>query len=113
MTVRNTGDQSVTLIGISTELAMMPGIHRSATNEQGVIAMSPAGDIVIVPGETVALEPGGAHAHAASAPDAFPFDARDATWAASTTLTPGVRPAENPSHAEEERRDLHVSEPAA
>ena len=43
-----------------SDIAMMPEIHR--TNDQGVSAMAPAGDIVIGSGETVALELGGLHA---------------------------------------------------
>ena len=62
MTIRNTGDESVTLTEIRTDIAMMPEIHRTSTNDQGVSAMAPAGDIVIGSGETVALEPGGLHA---------------------------------------------------
>ena len=62
MTVLNTGDEAVTLTGIRTDLATMPAIHRSSTNDQGVSSMAPAGEIVIAPGGTVALEPGGLHA---------------------------------------------------
>lgn len=62
MTIRNTGDEAVTLTEIRTDLAMMPEIHRSSTNDQGVSSMAPAGEIEIGPGETVALEPGGLHA---------------------------------------------------
>ena len=62
MTLRNTGDEAVTLTGIETAIAGTAEIHRSSTNDQGVSSMSPAGDITIAPGETVALEPGGLHA---------------------------------------------------
>ena len=62
MTIRNTGDEAVTLTGIRTDLAMMPAIHRTSTDDQGVSSRAPAGAIVIAPGETVALEPGGLHA---------------------------------------------------
>ena len=62
MTIRNTGDAPVTLIGLRTDVAMMPQIHRSVTNADGISSMSPAGDIVIVPGASVALAPGGLHA---------------------------------------------------
>lgn len=62
MTVRNTGSEPVVLIGLETPLAMMPSIHQTKTSESGVSSMSPAGDIVIPPGEAVALEPGGLHA---------------------------------------------------
>lgn len=62
MTVRNTGDDPVTLTGLATPLAMMPEIHRTTTNAEGVSSMAPAGEITIAPGESVALEPGGLHA---------------------------------------------------
>jgi len=61
MTIRNLGAETETLVGIRTDLAMMPEIHLSATNEQGVSTMTPIGDIEIAPDEAVALEPGGLH----------------------------------------------------
>lgn len=61
-TLRNTGDQPVTLTGIRSEIAGMASIHNSTTNEMGVSTMAPAGDIELAPGEAVALEPGGLHA---------------------------------------------------
>lgn len=62
MTIRNTGEEPVTLTGIRTEIAMMPEVHRTSTNDQGVSSMAPAGDITVAPGESVALQPGGLHA---------------------------------------------------
>lgn len=62
MTVRNTGDESVVLTGLATDLAMMPEIHQTSTNDQGVSSMAPAGEIEIPPGESVELAPGGLHA---------------------------------------------------
>ncbi|MAS06910.1 MAG: hypothetical protein CL534_19800 [Ahrensia sp.] len=62
MTVRNTGDEAVTLTGLATPLAMMPEIHETTTNAEGVSSMAPAGEITIAPRESVALEPGGLHA---------------------------------------------------
>ena len=62
MEVHNAGDEPVTLTGLRTDLAMLPEVHRTATDEQGVSSMSPAGQIVIAPSETVAFEPGGLHA---------------------------------------------------
>ena len=62
MTIRNTGDEAVTLVGIRTDLAMMPDIHQTSTNAEGVSSMAPAGDIEIAPGAAVSLEPGGLHA---------------------------------------------------
>ena len=62
MTIGNTGDEAVSLTEIRTDIAMMPEIHRTSTNDQGVSSMTPAGEIEIGPGEAVALEPGGLHA---------------------------------------------------
>lgn len=62
MTIHNSGDETEILTGLRTDLAMMPEIHLSSTNDQGVSSMSPAGEIEIAVGETVALEPGGLHA---------------------------------------------------
>ncbi|XOY56364.1 MAG: copper chaperone PCu(A)C [Rhodobacterales bacterium] len=62
MTVRNMGGDTVILTGLRTDLAMMPEIHLTSTNQQGVSSMTPAGEIEIAPGEVAALEPGGLHA---------------------------------------------------
>ncbi len=62
MTLRNTGSDPVTLTGLKTPLAMMPDIHETKTDANGVSSMSPVGDITILPGESVSLQPGGLHA---------------------------------------------------
>lgn len=62
MTIRNTGDEAVTLTGIRTDLAIMSDIHQTSTNAEGVSSMAPAGEIEIAPGDAVSLEPGGLHA---------------------------------------------------
>ena len=62
MTLRNTGTEPVTLLGLETSLAMMPDIHETNTDANGVSSMAPAGEIIIPPGESVSLEPGGMHA---------------------------------------------------
>lgn len=62
LTLRNTGEDAVTLTGLATPLAVMPEIHESKTNADGVSSMAPAGEITIAPGESVALAPGGLHA---------------------------------------------------
>lgn len=62
MTVRNTGVDRVVLKGLETPLAIMPAIHETKTRANGVSSMSPAGDVVIPPGEAVSLQPGGLHA---------------------------------------------------
>lgn len=62
MTLRNTGTDPMTLVGLETPLAMMPDIHETKTDANGVSSMAPAGEIMIPPGESVSLEPGGLHA---------------------------------------------------
>ncbi len=62
MTIRNNGTDSATLVGLETPLSMMPDIHETKTDANGVSSMAPAGDIMIPPGESVSLEPGGLHA---------------------------------------------------
>lgn len=62
MILRNTGSDPVTLVGLETPLAMMPDIHETTTDSNGVSSMGPVGEINISPGESVSLEPGGMHA---------------------------------------------------
>ena len=62
MTLRNTGTDPVTLVGLETPLAMMPDIHETKTDANGVSSMGPVGEITIPAGESVSLEPGGMHA---------------------------------------------------
>ena len=62
MTLRNTGTDPVTLVELETPLAMMPDIHETKTDANGVSSMGPVGEITIPAGESVALEPGGMHA---------------------------------------------------
>ena len=61
MEIRNGGDEPVTLIGLRSDLAMMSEVHRVTTDTQGVSSMAPAGDIVVAPGESVAIAPGVMH----------------------------------------------------
>ena len=61
MTLRNTGAEPVGVTGLRTDLAMMPMIHATTTDAQGVTRMSHMEEVEIAPGETVALEPGGLH----------------------------------------------------
>ena len=61
MTLRNTGDAPVAVTGLRTDLAMMPMIHASTTDAQGVTRMTHMEQVEIAAGETVALEPGGLH----------------------------------------------------
>ncbi|MCF7701563.1 copper chaperone PCu(A)C [Loktanella sp. M215] len=61
--VHNTGDEAVTLMGnITTPLAMMAQIHRTTISADGVSTMVPVEEILIAPGHSIALEPGGMHA---------------------------------------------------
>jgi copper(I)-binding protein len=62
MTIHNSGNESVTLTGLRSDIAMMVEVHRTTIRDDGASSMSPAGDIVIAPGEAVVLEPGGLHA---------------------------------------------------
>lgn len=61
MTLHNTGTDPMTLEGLQTPLAMMPEIHETKTDANGVSSMSPAGEITIAPGESLSLEQGGLH----------------------------------------------------
>lgn len=62
MTIRNTGDEPLTLTGLSTPLPMMPEIHKTRTDAEGFSSITSTGEITIAPGESVTLEPGGLHA---------------------------------------------------
>ena len=61
MTLRNTGAEPVVVTGLRTDLAMMPMIHATSTDAQGVTRMSHMEEVDIAEGETVALAPGGLH----------------------------------------------------
>lgn len=61
--IHNTGDEAVTLMGdIATPLAMTAQIHQTRISADGVSSMVPVGEILIAPGHSIALEPGGMHA---------------------------------------------------
>src|SRR6056297_507425 len=61
MTLLNTGAEPVVVTGLRTDLAMMPMIHATTTDAQGVTRMSDMEEVAIDAGETVALAPGGLH----------------------------------------------------
>lgn len=61
MVVRNIGNDTRTLTGIKTNVAMMPQIHRTTTDANGVSQMAPVGDIEITTGAEISLAPGGLH----------------------------------------------------
>ncbi len=62
LTVRNEGSESISLIGLRTDISGMASIHETSTNSDGVSSMAPADDIMIPAGGMIALEPGGYHA---------------------------------------------------
>lgn len=62
MQVRNNRRAAVTLLEMRSELARTVQLHQTAVNDQGVASMSSAGEVVINPGETISLQPGGLHA---------------------------------------------------
>ncbi|MGB0506991.1 MAG: copper chaperone PCu(A)C [Pikeienuella sp.] len=59
--VRNTGDETVVLVGVETDLAWLPQVHETTTNANGVSSMRKIDRLEIGPGEAYFLEPGGAH----------------------------------------------------
>lgn len=61
MELHNTGSGTRTLTGVETGRAAMAQIHQTSTSASGVSQMAPAGDIDILPGARIALEPGGLH----------------------------------------------------
>lgn len=61
MTVRNTGEDPVTLTSLETPLAMKSTIHETQIDANGVISMRLSGEILIAPGNSVTLKPGGLH----------------------------------------------------
>ncbi len=60
MMVRNDGDTTRELIGVSAEGYAMAHLHRSEEKD-GVATMTSVASIAIAPGQTVALKPGGLH----------------------------------------------------
>jgi len=61
MTLRNADGTPLVITDLRTDLAMMPMIHSSTTDAQGVTRMSHVEDLEIAAVETVALDPGGLH----------------------------------------------------
>jgi len=60
LTLRNESSKPITVIGIDSSVATMAMIHETRT-EGGVSRMRPHEQLVIPPGKTVKLEPGGLH----------------------------------------------------
>jgi copper(I)-binding protein len=61
MTLRNTGETPVAVVGLRTEIATMPMIHATETDAQGVSRMSHMEEVEIPAGGSVAFAPGGLH----------------------------------------------------
>lgn len=61
MTIRNNGDDVLTLGTVSTDLAAISEIHRTSTNDRGVSSMARVADLEIPSNGTIALEPGALH----------------------------------------------------
>ncbi len=61
MTVHNTGDLAVTVIGIRTDAARAAEVHRHIMTEDGMMRMTRVPKLVIAADETVTFEPGGYH----------------------------------------------------
>ena len=61
LTVTNSGSETITLTGISADVAAMASIHAVTTDSNGISSMGPAGDIALEPGASAVLAPGGLH----------------------------------------------------
>ncbi len=60
MNITNEGDEDAILTGASSDVARMVEVHESRM-EDGTMRMEEIPELVIEPGETVSLEPGGFH----------------------------------------------------
>ena len=60
-TVRNTGTDRLRLTDVRTDVASIVTFDKTEVGEDGVARMSAVPGIVIEPGETLTLEPGGMH----------------------------------------------------
>lgn len=61
MIIANDGDAPERLLEIRTDFARISTLHETVTSEGGIARMRPVIDLVILPGEEVALEQGGMH----------------------------------------------------
>lgn len=55
------GPQDVSLIGVSTEVAIRTEMHETMAGHQGMASMKPVTNVQIPAGSTVRFEPGGKH----------------------------------------------------
>jgi periplasmic copper chaperone A len=60
MEITNDGDEDIVLTGASSDVANVVEVHESGM-EDGMMQMQEIPELVIEPGDTVALEPGGFH----------------------------------------------------
>jgi len=60
LTITNTGDSDRTITGISAELFSMAHLHKTVM-EDGISKMGMMHKLIIKPGQTVSMEPGGLH----------------------------------------------------
>lgn len=61
LTVCNRSDNNAVLIGVEANVAQAVELHETTRDRDGVASMAPVDRIEIAPGESVSLEPGGAH----------------------------------------------------
>ena len=61
LTIRNTGQNQIDLIGVRTDRASIETLHKTTTDAQGSVRMSALANLWIAPGESVTFEPGGLH----------------------------------------------------
>jgi len=57
----NTGQRTVDLIGVRTDIASIETLHRTNLGVTGVARMSAVPELRVAPGASVTLEPGGMH----------------------------------------------------
>lgn len=55
------GPQDVSLIGVSTEVAIRSEMHETMTGHQGMASMKPVTDVQVPAGSEIKFEPGGKH----------------------------------------------------
>ncbi|WP_235952814.1 copper chaperone PCu(A)C [Alterinioella nitratireducens] len=60
-TLRNTGQKTIDLIGVRTDIASIETLHRTNLGVTGVARMSAVPELRVAPGASVTLEPGGMH----------------------------------------------------
>lgn len=60
-TLCNQTEQTKTVSGVSSDLAISAELHETTRDRDGVASMAPLGNLPIGPGEVVTLQPGGTH----------------------------------------------------